>query len=185
MSTEDYQRAQEENLRSPKNRFLGIFCHANQVDDHWGHNWSFGCGVVAFSIVFAIMTIYDISSLSYFLHRITQQFRWFILWSIIRMIADLFAIVAMGFANVSVCQTNFRRATIGYYLLIVCLILNTAFIIYCITCFFDYNFWKVTTFNIILWLLNEFVLFIFCWILFCNMVDIGRKKRAQTASNPF
>ena len=101
------------------------------------------------------------------------------------MIADLFAIVAMGFANVSVCQTNFRRATIGYYLLIVCLILNTAFIIYCITCFFDYNFWKVTTFNIILWLLNEFVLFIFCWILFCNMVDIGRKKRAQTASNPF
>ena len=35
----DYQAAQqEENMRNPKNRFLGLFCHASEVGDSWGFN---------------------------------------------------------------------------------------------------------------------------------------------------
>ena len=69
MSTEDYQRAQEENLRSPKNRFLGIFCHANEVNDHWGPNWSFGCGVIFFSVLVGIWTIFDTVTMSLLINR--------------------------------------------------------------------------------------------------------------------
>ena len=45
------QQEIEENRRNPKNRFLGLFCHASDVDDHWGFNWSFKCGVFVFSIL--------------------------------------------------------------------------------------------------------------------------------------
>ena len=185
MSSSDYQAAQTENLRNPKNRFLGLFCHANQVDDHWGCNWSFGCGVALFSCLVGIWTIFDAVTMC---RLMTNQLRGrtgFTVWCIIRFLSDFIAIIAMIFAILSVRQINFKRATIGYYMLIVSLILNTAFVIYCITCFFDSYFWRATTFRIIIWLLNEFVLFIFCWILFCNMVDIGRKKRNAAASNPF
>ena len=183
MSSTDYQRAQEENLRSPKNRFLGIFCHANQVDDHWGPNWSFGCGVIFFSVLVGIWTIFDTVTMSLLIGRTFKG--WPIFWFSIRFVSDIIAIIAMIIAMLSVCQTNFRKATIGYYMLIVSLILNTAFVIYCITCFFDSYFWRMTTYRIIIWMLNEFVLFIFCWILFANMVDIGRKIKTNIASNPF
>ena len=183
MSTEDYQRAQEENLRSPKNRFLGIFCHANQVDDHWGPNWSFGCGVIFFSVLVGIWTIFDTVSMSLLIKRTIRG--WFIFWCCIRFVSDIIAIIAMIIAMLSVSQTNFKKATVAYYMMIVSLIFNTAFFIYCIISIFDVNFWKATTFRIIVWMLNEVVLFIFCWMLFANMVDIGRKVRTTIGSNPF
>ena len=183
MSTEDYQRAQEENLRSPKNRFLGIFCHANQVDDHWGPNWSFGCGVIFFSVLVGIWTIFDTVTMGILIDRTFSG--WTIFWFIVRLVSDFIAIIAMIIAMLSVCQTNFKKATIAYYMLYASLILNTAFFIYCITRFFNATFWRLTTYRIIVWMLNEFVLFIFCWILFANMVDIGRKIKTNIASNPF
>ncbi len=182
MST-DYQRAQEENLRSPKNRFLGLFCHANQVDDHWGHNWSFGCGVIFFSVLVGIWTIFDTVTMSLLMRYSIRG--WFVFWCIIRFVSDLIAIIAMLIAICSVFQVHFKKATAAYYMLIVSLIFNTAFFIYCITCFFDSFFWRTTTYRIIIWMLNEVVLFIFTWILFCNMVDVGRKIRAAQATNPF
>ena len=183
MSTEDYQRAQEENLRSPKNRFLGIFCHANEVNDHWGPNWSFGCGVIFFSVLVGIWTIFDTVTMSLLINRTFRG--WPIFWFCLRWFSDIIAVIAMIIAMLSVCQTDFKKATIGYYMLIVSLIINTAFFIYCITCFFDSYFWKMTTYRIIIWMLNEVVLFIFCWILFANMVNIGRKIKTNIASNPF
>ena len=186
MSSEDYQRAEEENLRSPKNRFLGIFCHANQVDDHWGPGWSFGCGVYTFSILVGIWTIFDISTISELLNRLGRFFSgWPIFWFIVRFVSDFIAIIAMIIAMLSVCQTNFKKATIGYYMMYVSLLLNTAFFIYCITRFFNADFWRYTTYRIIIWMLNEIVLFIFCWILFANMVVIGRKIKTTIATNPF
>ena len=33
----DYQiTLEEENKRNPKNRFLGLFCHASEIDITWG-----------------------------------------------------------------------------------------------------------------------------------------------------
>ena len=59
---DDYQKQEmEENQRNPKNRFLGLFCHANQVDSSWGYNWPFWCGVLMFSIVIGLISILDFS----------------------------------------------------------------------------------------------------------------------------
>ena len=58
----DYQAAKEvqENERNPKNRFMGLFCHASQVDISWGWNWPFWLGVVIFSILVGFMSVFDI-----------------------------------------------------------------------------------------------------------------------------
>ena len=57
---DNYQKAEQENLRNPKNRFLGLFCHAREVDNSWGCNWSFPTGVIIFSIVIGIASFADI-----------------------------------------------------------------------------------------------------------------------------
>ena len=180
----DYQAAQqEENMRNPKNRFLGLFCHASEVGDSWGFNWPFWCGVLMFSILIGVMTLIDIS------HIFTEFFKvvtgWFAFWFVVRMISDFIALIGIIFSAISCIQNNFSRATIAYYCMILSLVLNSLFIGYCIFRLFDGQFWKITTYRLIVWLCNEFVLFLFCWILFCNMVVIGRKARQQAASNPF
>ena len=45
--------------------------------------------------------------------------------------------------------------------------------------------WKGIVFSIILWLFFDFVLMIFTWMLFCNMVDIKRKKQKQEQEDMF
>ena len=185
MSNQEYLSAETENRRNPKNRFLGLFCHANQVDDHWGFNWSFACGVIIFSIVFGIWTIFDIVSMDKVLSRSWYTSGWFPGFCVIRFISDFIAIIAIIVSILSIVRTNFKLATAAYYLLIISLILDIAFLIDCICNFFNRSFWRAVNFRVIVWLANLFVLFIFCWILFCNMVDIGRKIRANVGANPF
>ena len=170
------------NRRSPKNRFLLLFCHAESVDDHWGCNWTFQCGVIMAGILIGVWTIFDITTLSRLLAK-GYFSKWFTFWCGMRFISDLFAIIAIVMSIISISKINFKLATISYYTLMVSLFINTAFVIYCITCIFDRYFWTNTTFQIIIWILNEFVLVIGDWILFCNMVDIGRKIRKALSSN--
>jgi len=172
----------EANRRNPKNRFLLLFCHASEVDDHWGYKWSFKCGTFVFSILIGIWTIFDIISLS---RLIPKKRKWFAFWCIIRFVSDLIAIIGILLAFMSIFQSNFKKATVAYYSLYLSLVLNTAFIVYCIVSIFDKTFWTFTGFSLIIWMLNEIILFIFIWILFCNMVVIGRKQREAMASNPF
>ena len=180
----DYQdQAVEENRRNPKNRFLGLFCHASDVDDHWGPNLSFKCGVILFSVIMGIWTIYDIPSISLRMGRMSGSL--FPYFCILRFFSDLLVIIAIIYAICSIFQNNYRRATIAYYVLTVSLIIDTVFNIYIITCFFSSYYWSNLGFRLIIWLLNEFVLFIFVWILFCNMVDINRKNKQSMVSNPF
>ena len=174
----------EENRRNPKNRFLGLFCHASDVDDHWGFNWSFKCGVCVFSILVGIWTIFDISTMAYIINR-SYLNSWFTFFFFFRFVSDFIAIVGIIFAFCSITQSHFNKATTAYYLLVGSFALNTAFIVYCIVSVFNRYFWRTTTYRFIIWLLNEFVLLIFTWILFCNMVDIGRRNRNAMASNPF
>ena len=185
MSSQDYLSAEVENRRNPKNRFLGLFCHASQVDDHWGFNWSFACGVVIFSIVFGIWTIFDIISMGKVLRFSYWTGGWFPFFCVVRFISDFCAIIAIIFAMISISRTNFKMATVAYYLLILSFVLDILFLIDCIVNFFNGRFWINVNYRIIVWLLNIFVLFLFCWILFCNMVDIGRKIRANAGANQF
>ena len=64
MDEELAQTKANENLRNPKNRFLGLFCHANEVDNSWGCDWSFATGVIIFSIVIGTASLADIYTLA-------------------------------------------------------------------------------------------------------------------------
>ena len=166
--------------RSAKNRFLGFLWHANQVNDYWGYNWSFSCGVVVFSIAIGIMTLFDINA--FFTGLFNDTDTWLLFWLIVRFISDFITLIGIILAIISIIQSNFTHATIGYYCIVLSLLLNFAFCVYCIISIFDKKFWEKTTYRIVVWLFNEVCLFVFCWILFCNMVDVGRqnKRAAQT-----
>ena len=60
MDEELAQAKANENLRNPKNRFLGFFFHSIEVDNSWGCNWSFATGVVLFSIICGFASLWDI-----------------------------------------------------------------------------------------------------------------------------
>ena len=178
----DYNNANsaETTDRSPKNRFLGLFCHANQVGESWGWNWPFYCGVIMFSIFIGIMTLFDVSAI--FTDLFKDADGWLLFWIIMRFISDLIALIGIIFAIISIVQKSFMKATIGYYVMVLSLVINTAFCIYCIFSVFDKEFWEDTTYRLVIWLFNEFCLFLFCWILFCNMVDIGRANKREAAN---
>jgi len=177
----DYQNQQEmeENQRNPKNRFLGLFCHANQVDSSWGLNWPFWCGVLMFSIVIGIISIYDFSvcatHMRYFKGGLDKVFY------LLRILSNVVALIGIIFAALSIIKTSFQYATIAYYTEILSFIINTVFIIY----FLFFNFLSRYWYELIIWGFCDFILLLFLWILFCNMVDIGRKIRQAAASNTF
>ncbi len=165
-------------MRSPKNRFLGLFCHANDVDQSWGLNWPFSCGVIIFSIVCGLTTFSDLLGMAK-RGYLTSSFGVFKFMFVVRLFSDLIALIAIGFSIHSLIGLNQRSGVIGYYTLILSLLLNTVFLVYCLIHIFTSEFWKLVGFYFVPWCAEEFVLFLFTWILFCNMVDIGRKLKAQ------
>ena len=178
----DYNNAEtiQTRDRNPKNRFLGLFCHANDVGESWGYNWPFFCGVIMFSILIGIMTLFDVSAI--FTKFFKEASHWLLFWIIIRFISDLIALIGIIFAIISIIQSNYTRAIIAYYCNVLSFLLNTAFCVYCIFSIFDSDFWEKTTYRLIVWLFNEFCLLIFCWVLFCNMVDISRQDKRAAAN---
>ena len=180
----DYNNANNAEItdKSAKNRFLGFLWHANQVNESWGYNWSFSCGVVVFSIAISIMTLFDLNA--FFTGLFGDADDWLLVWLIIRFVSDFITLIGITFAILSIIQSNFIRATIGYYCMVLSLLINLAFCVYCIVSIFDKEFWETTTYRIVVWLFNEVCLFVFCWILFCNMVDIGRQNK-RAAQNTY
>ena len=179
---DDYQKQEmEENQRNPKNRFLGLFCHANQVDSSWGYNWPFWCGVLMFSIVIGLISILDFS----FSYKLINSFRsrggWIVFFFILRIISDVITIIGIILAAVSIVQTSFQKATIAYYTEILSFVINIAVLIFGLfkILFYSYGYF------VLLWGFSDFVLLLFLWILFCNMVDIGRKVRQAVGANSF
>ena len=179
---DDYQKQEmEENQRNPKNRFLGLFCHANQVDSSWGYNWPFWCGVLMFSIVIGLISILDFS----FSYKLINSFRsrggWIVFFFILRIISDVITIIGIILAAVSIVQTSFQKATIAYYTGCLSFIINIAVFIFGLfkILFYSYGYF------VLIWGFSDFVLLLFLWILFCNMVDIGRKVRQAVGANSF
>ena len=174
---DDYQKARmEENLRNPKNRFLGFFCHAKEVDNSWGCDWSFSCGVIVFSIVIGIASLSDIYTLAK--HQIFAKgdgYGFFKFMFSIKIIADLISLIDIGIACYAVNRENLTYSIVSYWVMVLCFLLNSLFIIYIFICMFSE--WSSVYWGIIPWGIYEFGLLLFCWILFCNQVYLGRSIR--------
>ena len=183
---DDYQITfkEEENKRNPKNRFLGLFCHANEVDNTWGCKCPFSVGVAILSVIIGLTSISDIPSFKTIWHAL-YWFNLFSIMIIVRIFSDFLAIFGIVEALISICQFNFRTSVIAYYSLVLSFLINTIFSIYIIIIIFDSGYRKILTFRFIPWIVEEFFYFLFCWFLFCNMVIIGRRNRQKTAANNF
>jgi hypothetical protein len=182
--SEDYQRAEQENLRNPKNRFLGLFCHAKDVDNSWGCNWSFPTGVIMFSVVIGLASFFDI----YFIAKAdifgeTQYSGMFKFWVVLKIFSDLISFAGIGMACYGVFAQNLKYSVISYYVVVLSLVLNTIFLICSIYYMFVYP--KMVLLYLIPWGILEFGLVLFCWILFCNQVYLGRQLKIQATQQGY
>ena len=177
--------AQEENLRNPKNRFLGLFCHANEVDNGWAGGCPFWVGVVILSIIVGISAFSDIPSLVT-IGSILSWFNTFAFMVTLRIVSDIFCLVGIIYALLSICRQNYDNAVYAYYCMIVTFVINTIFFVYLFYVIFKSYHRRRIKLRYISWFGDEFILVLFCWFLFCNMVVIGRRNRQQNlASNSF
>ena len=171
----DYQNTNDRRQNHPKNRFLFCCCYANEVDDTWGCGCPFWVGVVILSIIegcFAISDIPLIITLNYL-----PWFTWFTFMIFLRSLSSFIALIGIVYALTSICQSNYKHSVIAYYCLFVTFVINTVFSLYCIVIIFKYL--NKVKFRLLAWLTDEFLMILFCWFLFCNMVVIGRKNRQQ------
>ena len=183
MEDEAYKLKREENLRNPKNRYLGIFCHAEKVDSSWGCDWSFQTGVIMFSVLIFACSIYDayvIGSQQVFGSKYGAGFK--IIFGI-KVISDIINFITIVLGFIAVCRLNLKYSIISYYCSVLSLIMNTLFLIYILIAMFII--WKDVWREIPPVILLEIGLVMFSWILFCNQVDLGRKQRAAANPSPF
>ena len=191
-----YTEVQEEKW-NPKNRFLLFFCHTYEVDKGWGCGWcgcrafSFSLGVIIFSVIMGINSIKDLYDiiLSKYLMKGSEDKKLFVIFFYIKLAGDALCILGIIFGLISVCSFNYCMSIAAYYTVAVSFILGTSFCIYVLTCIFDLSFWwevgflKIVT--VFSWFIFNYILLIFTWILFYNMVDIYRKKQEEQKDNQF
>ena len=180
---DDYQRAQQANLRNPKNRFLGLFCHAKEVDNSWGCGYSFSMGVVIFSIIVGIASFADI----YFIAKEgvfsdNSYSKAFKIMIFIKVLSDFISFIGIGLGCYAVHSENLKYSIISYYVVVLSFLLNTIFVL---SCFISMFFYSIVLYYLIPWGLLELVLLLFCWILFCNQVYLGRKRREQANQSSY
>ena len=185
MEDENYKLQVQENLRNPKNRFLGCFCHAKDVDSSWGCNWSFQTGVIIFSIVILICSAFDIYEIAYkkcFVYSPNGLFTFFFIF---KVVSDVLNFTSIVIGIVAVAKIHLRLSIIAYWMAVLSLLLNTIFFIYIFIAIFFYvdRIWRIMITVVLL----EIGLVLYSWILFANQVDIGRKKKAEAAqaNSPF
>lgn len=181
MEDENYRLQYQENLKNPKNRYLGLFCHAKDVDSKWGCDWTFQTGVIMFSIVIFICSIFDVYEIAY-----TQVFKrtpngLFTFFFIFKIVSDLLNFTSIILACIAVNKSHLKLSIISYWISVLSLLLNTIFFIYVFIAIFFY--WDLTWRVMITVIFIEIGLVLFSWILFCNQVDLGRKRKAALANN--
>ena len=181
---DDYEQAKiQENLSNPKNKFLFIFCHANEVDNSWGCGFSFTCGVTLFSIIIGITALCDLFYIardkmferaSYYSNY--PSFRYMFL---VKVFSDFIALIGIGIACYSIYGHNYKYGIVSYYVEVVSFLLCTIFCIYCLVAIFLPGYWSMVQYRLISWGFGEFGMLLFCWILFCNMVTNSKKVLLQ------
>ena len=175
MYDDEAKAKEQENLRNPKNRFLGLFCHAKEIDNSWGCGWSFATGVIMFSIIIGIASladIYYVAKQEIFKAEVSGLFK---IMLIIKIASDLISFIGIGIACYAVNASNYTYSIVCYYVIVLSFLLNTIYLCYAIIAIFSY--FKFIGAFIIPWGILEFGLLMFCWILFANQVYIGRQRR--------
>ena len=144
----------------------------------------FWVGVVLLSIVVGIEAIVDIPIINAIFYLLAWL-NFFTIFIILRIISDFCAIIGIRYAIYLICSSHYKASNIAYYCLVVTFPINTFFAIFMIVILF-YNKYRVgVTFRILSWAFDYFCLLLFCWFLFCNMVNIGRRNRQQATANSF
>ena len=180
---DNYQKAQEENLRNPKNRFLFLFFHAKDVGDSWGFGWSFTTGVAMFSFIIGVCTLLDIYYLADKKPFDNTDDGFYKFMMVVKIFADVISLIGVGTSFGSVCGDNYTLAIVSYYLLVLCFFLNVAFGVYTIVGIFTH--FSIIGYFFIPWFILDFGLLIFCWILFANQVVLGRQRRAAASQTSY
>ena len=144
----------------------------------------FWVGVVLLSIVVGIEAIVDIPIIKaiFFLLYWIDVFTMFI---ILRIISDICAIIGIGYAIYSICRSHYNASIIAYYCLVATFAINTFFAIFMIVILFYGKYRGGVSFRILSWAFDYLFLLLYCWFLFCNMVNIGRRNRQEAAANSF
>ena len=186
MDDDAYKQMQmQENLKNPKNRFLGCFCHAKDVDSSWGCNWSFQTGVIMFSIVIFICSAFDVYEIAYKKCFVNPPNGLFTFFFIFKIVSDILNFTSIIVGCIAVAKIHLRLSIIAYWIAVVSFLLNTIFFLYIFIAIFFYHdrIWRIMITVVFL----EVGLLLYSWILFANQVDVGRRKKAEAAqaSNPF
>ena len=158
----DYQiTLEEENRRNPKNRFLGLFCHASEVDTTWGCKCPFWVGVVLLSIIVGIEAIVDIPIIKAIFFLLTWL-NLFTIFIFLRIISDICAIIGIGYAIYSICRSHYKASIIAFYCLVATFAINIFFEIFMIVILFYSTYRIGVSFRIFSWAFDYFCLFLFC-----------------------
>lgn len=182
----------QESKYNPKNRFLFCCCHSYEVDKGWGFGcfgcraFPFSCGVWVFSLIMLFVAGKDIFDLTNSkIYHNTEIMENFLPTAFkIKLIGDGVCFLAILCAIFSTIKRNYVLSIVAYYLGFISLILSSVFCGYAIFRCFEFAFWNSAgVFTIIFWGVAEYILLLFDWILFCNMVDIKRKNDESAKNN--
>ena len=175
---DDYYQEEKtnENLQNPKNRFLFLFCHANEVDESWGCGCSFANGVMIFSICVGFTILCDIYYIAadkmFSRSNIAPIFTTMLG---VKVASDFITLIGIIMACYAIHRPSYNFGIYSYYVQVLSFLLCTIFCCYCLVEIFNETFFNVVYLRVISWGFNEFALLMLCWILFCNMVYNAKK----------
>ena len=182
---------------NPKNRFLLVFCNTYEVDKGWGcgccgcRAFPFSLGVFIFAFVMLTNCIKDACDIAYSNNLVENRTRdrTFVRFFYFKLSADLLCILGGLEGVISVLAFSYCLAVVSYYTVAVSFILNSCFCVYVLTVLDSWKFWWnvgiLRIFVVVLWYVYDYVWLLFTWILFCNMVDINRKKQEQAQQTQY
>ena len=198
---------------SPLNRFMFLFCRQYEVDKGWGcgccgcRAFPFSFGVIIFGVVMLISSIKDFFELanSDYIYKKSEEDKdyldylkgivldekddAFIIFFRIKNAADVICILAAVLAFISIYSNNYCISVNSYYLAFLSFVLNSSFLVFVITRLCSASFWSeigITKIgNVFLWFGFGYVWLLFTWFLFCNMVNIKRKKEEEREKNQY
>ena len=182
---------------NPKNRFLLVFCNTYEVDSGWGcgccgcRAFPFSLGAFIFAFFMLSNCIKDFCEIQYsnYLVKSRTKDKTFVRFFYFKLFADLICIIGGLEGVISVLAFSYCLAVVAYYSVSVSFVLNSCFLVYVLTVIGTIKFWWnvgfLKIFAVVMWFVYEYVWLLFAWILFCNMVDINRKKQQQAQQTQY
>ena len=185
------QVQQQDSKYNPMNRFLFCCCHTDEVDVGWGcgccgcRAFPFSCGVLIFSAIMLVATIkdiIDIRSNSY----VSKTKGYFKTLFYVKIAGDCVCILAALVGLYSLKTVSYCKSIIAYYLGFISFAANSVFCGYALSLVNTFSFWWTIGFTTpVVWGIVEYILLLFDWILFCNMVNMKRKEREFSKYLPY